>query len=112
MLYVLAGLCYHNCVLLYVPCTLCKKPRCIREYNCFSLLINRLWAQYLQPLKDKMTTTRDVSNIAKFNGQNLPTWKLGCWILFQQHGLVKIVTGEEKLPVEVPYAMRSTHSNR
>jgi hypothetical protein len=40
MLYVLAGLCCFNCVLLYVPCTLYKKPRCIREYNCFSLFIN------------------------------------------------------------------------
>ena len=52
MLYVLAGLCYHNCVLLYVPCTLCKKPRCIREYNCFSLLINNqfvLFAGWYEP---------------------------------------------------------------
>ncbi|EFX61180.1 hypothetical protein DAPPUDRAFT_340491 [Daphnia pulex] len=51
-----------------------------------------------------MTTMRDVSNIAKFNGQNLPTWKLGCWILFQQHNLVKLVIGEETLPVETKNA--------
>ncbi|XP_032780122.2 uncharacterized protein LOC116918511 [Daphnia magna] len=51
-----------------------------------------------------MTTMRNVSNIAKFNGQNLLTWKLGCWILFQQHDLVKLVTGEEILPVETKNA--------
>lgn len=65
-----------------------------------SLLINRLWAQYLQLFESKMTTMRDVSNIAKFIGQNLPTLKLGCWILFQQHNLVKLVIGEDPLPVE------------
>ena len=103
----LSQLCIAPCSLYFV-----QEASLYQRIQCFSLFFNRLWAQYLQPLKDKMTTTRDVSNIAKFNGQNLPTWKLGCWILFQQHGLVKIVTGEEKLPVEVPYAMRSTHSNR
>jgi hypothetical protein len=77
-----------------------EKPR---SHNTISLFLNRLWAQYLQLFENKMTTMRDVSNIAKFNGQNLPTWKLGCWILFQQQNLVKLVIGEETLPVEVHY---------
>ena len=86
----LLQLCVAQCPLYVI-----QEASHYQKYSCFSLFINRLWAQYLQPLKDKMTTTRDVSNIAKFNGQNLPTWKLGCWILFQQHDLVKLVTGEE-----------------
>ncbi|XP_059352859.1 uncharacterized protein LOC132088296 [Daphnia carinata] len=47
-----------------------------------------------------MNSMRDVNHIAKFNGQNFPLWKLGFWILLQQHELVKIVTGDETIPVE------------
>lgn len=54
-----------------------------------------------------MNSMRDVNHIAKFNGQNFPLWKLGFWILLQQHELVKIVTGEETIPVEVYYC--NTH---
>ena len=49
----------------------------------------------------KMNSMRDVNHIAKFNGQNFPLWKLGFWILLQQHDLVKVVTGEERVPTEV-----------
>jgi hypothetical protein len=55
---------------------------------------------------------RDVSNIAKFNGKNLPTWKSGSWVLFQQHDLVKLVAGEDTPSVEVLHTAYSTHSNR
>jgi len=64
---------------------------------------NRLWAQYLKPFNYKMNSMRDVNHIAKFNGQNFPLWKLGFWILLQQHELVNVVTGEEAIPVEVFY---------
>ena len=109
---------YANCIIHLQLCAIMyslyfhTRSLAIQELNIFPLFFNRLWAQYLQPLKDKMTTMRDVNNIAKFNGQNLPTWKLGCWILFQQHDLVKLVIGEETLPVEVLHTAYSTHSNR
>ena len=45
--------------------------------------------------------TRDVSHIAKFNGQNFALWKFGCWLLLEQHNLVKVVTGEDKMPAEI-----------
>jgi hypothetical protein len=48
-----------------------------------------------------MSTTRDVSHIVKFNGQNFPLWKFGFWILLEQHDLVKVVNGEETKPAEV-----------
>ncbi|EFX68992.1 hypothetical protein DAPPUDRAFT_329562 [Daphnia pulex] len=48
-----------------------------------------------------MNSMRDVNHIAKFNGQNFPLWKLGFWILLQQHELVKVVTGEEQVPTEI-----------
>ena len=48
-----------------------------------------------------MSTLREVSHIAKFNGQNFPLWKFGCWLLLEQHQLVKIVNGQERFPAEV-----------
>ncbi|EFX63412.1 hypothetical protein DAPPUDRAFT_335496 [Daphnia pulex] len=53
-----------------------------------------------------MSTLREVSHIAKFNGQNFPLWKFGCWLLLEQHQLVKIVNGQERLPVETLNADR------
>lgn len=46
-------------------------------------------------------TLREVNHIAKFNGSNFSLWKFGCWLLLKQHGLVDIVTGEERHPGEV-----------
>ena len=68
----------------------------------FFVSFNKLWAQYHQPPQYRMTTmTRDVSHIAKFNGQNFALWKFGCWLLLEQHNLVKSVTGEDEMPAEV-----------
>ncbi|EFX64403.1 hypothetical protein DAPPUDRAFT_334238, partial [Daphnia pulex] len=53
-----------------------------------------------------MSTLREVSHIAKFNGQNFPLWKFGCWLLLEQHQLVKIVNGQERLPAETLNADR------
>ena len=48
-----------------------------------------------------MNNTRDVGHIAKFNGNNFSLWKFGLWLLLKKDNLVKIVTGEEKIPTEV-----------
>ena len=59
------------------------------------------------------STLRDVSHIAKFNGQNFPIWKFGCWLLLEQHGLVPIVEGQERIPVQVEVlTTHNLHSNR
>lgn len=42
----------------------------------------------------------DVSHIAKFEGQNFSLLKFGCWLLLEQHNLIKVVTGEETIPPE------------
>ena len=42
-----------------------------------------------------------VSHITKFNGSNFPLWKLDLWVLLEEHGLIKIVTGDTKIPEEV-----------
>lgn len=47
-----------------------------------------------------MSTTRDVSQIVKLNGQNFTLWKFGFWILLERHELVNTVNGEEILPAE------------
>ena len=47
------------------------------------------------------STLREVSHIAKFDGANFPIWKLGLWVLLEQHNLIEIVTGELKIPDEV-----------
>ncbi|XP_046462670.1 uncharacterized protein LOC124208838 [Daphnia pulex] len=43
---------------------------------------------------------REVSHIAKFNGNNFSLWKFGCWLLLEQHNLVGIVNGDELYPAE------------
>ena len=54
---------------------------------------------------------RDVGHIAKFNGQNFSLWKFGCWLLLEQHNLVKVVNGEEPIPVEV-FLLLEMYANR
>ena len=51
--------------------------------------------------KMSSTTLREVSHIAKFDGTNFPVWKLGLWVLLEQHSLIDIVTGVSGLPPEV-----------
>jgi predicted PP-loop superfamily ATPase len=48
-----------------------------------------------------MSTLREVSHIANFNGQNFLLWKFGCWLLLEQHQLVKILNGQERFPAEI-----------
>ena len=45
-----------------------------------------------------MNTSKDVSHIAKFDGQNYSLWKLGLWVLLEQHNLIDIVTGDYPIP--------------
>lgn len=46
-----------------------------------------------------------ISHIAKYDGQNFSLWKLGLWVLLEEHNLIQIVTGEETLPDEVIVAI-------
>ena len=48
-----------------------------------------------------MNTHKDVAHIAKFNGQNYSLWKLGLWVLLEQHDLISVVTGDYVLPEKV-----------
>ena len=48
-----------------------------------------------------MSKLKDAAHIAKFDGSNFSLWKFGCWLLLEQHDLVKVVEGQELLPVEV-----------
>lgn len=60
------------------------------------------------------STSKDVSHITKFDGTNFPLWKLGCWLLMEQHDLIAVVDGSRPLPAEVTHVslnlMRYTHS--
>lgn len=51
------------------------------------------------------TTSREASHIAKYDGLNYSLWKLGLWVLLEEHNLIQIVTGEETLPEEVLVAI-------
>lgn len=53
-----------------------------------------------------MNTSKDVSHIAKFDGQNYSLWKLGLWVLLEQHGLIDIVTGDNTIPEMMENAER------
>lgn len=48
------------------------------------------------------STLREVSHIAKYDGQNFSLWKLGLWVLLEQHDLIRVVTGDEVIPEQVP----------
>ncbi|KZR98137.1 Uncharacterized protein APZ42_006578 [Daphnia magna] len=45
-----------------------------------------------------MNTSKYVSHVAKFDGQNYSLWKLGLWVLLEQHDLIDIVTGGYTIP--------------
>ena len=47
------------------------------------------------------STLREVSHIAKCNGNNFTLWKFGTWLLLEHYNLVGIVDGQEPYPVEV-----------
>ena len=67
------------------------------------LYSNRLWAQprATKP-KDKMNSAQnEFANVAEYDGQNFSLWKLGLWVLLEQHGLIEVVTGEEPIPPRV-----------
>ena len=48
-----------------------------------------------------MNYHKDVAHIAKFDGQNYSLWKLGLWVLLEQHDLINVVTGEDTIPETV-----------
>jgi hypothetical protein len=48
-----------------------------------------------------MSTHRETAHIAKYDGQNYSLWKLGLFVLFEQHNLTDLVTGEQLIPKEV-----------
>ena len=48
-----------------------------------------------------MSTHRETAHIAKYDGQNYSLWKLGLFVLFEQHNLTDLVTGEQPIPKEV-----------
>jgi hypothetical protein len=50
-----------------------------------------------------MSNSKDVTHIAKFDGQNYSLWKLGLWVLLEQHDLIKLVTGDEAIPATVKH---------
>jgi hypothetical protein len=50
-------------------------------------------------------TSSQTSHIAKYDGQNYSLWKLGLWVLLEEHNLIDIVTGEDTLPDEVLVAI-------
>ncbi|EFX64968.1 hypothetical protein DAPPUDRAFT_333648 [Daphnia pulex] len=45
-------------------------------------------------------TSSQTSHIAKYDGRNYSLWKLGLWVLLEEHNLIDIVTGEDTLPDE------------
>jgi hypothetical protein len=65
--------------------------------------INRLWAQYLIPVIDNIQDEFNArcQSYCQVQWSEFPLWELGFWILLQQHELVKVVTGEERVPTEV-----------
>jgi hypothetical protein len=45
--------------------------------------------------------SKDINHIVKFDGRNFPLWKLGCWLMLEQHNLIPVVDGSETIPNEV-----------
>ena len=43
---------------------------------------------------------RDVSHIAKYDEANFSLWKLGLFVLLEQHDLIDVTTGVDILPVQ------------
>ncbi|EFX63218.1 hypothetical protein DAPPUDRAFT_268851 [Daphnia pulex] len=42
----------------------------------------------------------EASNIAEYDGHNFSLWKLGLFVLLEEHGLIDVVTGDELIPEE------------
>jgi hypothetical protein len=40
----------------------------------------------------------EASNIAEYDGHNFSFWKLGLFVLLEEHGLIDVVTGDELIP--------------
>lgn len=66
---------------------------------------------YLTKLYKMSSTLREVSHIAKFDGTNFPLWKLGLWVLLEQHNLIELVTGTSKIPSETRAADNNQVTN-
>jgi hypothetical protein len=49
----------------------------------------------------EISIPKDINHIVKFDGSNVPLWKLGCWLMLEQHNLIPIVDGSETIPNEV-----------
>ncbi|KZS02048.1 Uncharacterized protein APZ42_001066, partial [Daphnia magna] len=45
-----------------------------------------------------MSNSKETAHIATYDGINFSVWKLGLWVLLEQHNLFGIVQGEELLP--------------
>ncbi|KAI9554976.1 hypothetical protein GHT06_020265 [Daphnia sinensis] len=45
-----------------------------------------------------MSSSKETAHIAPYDGINFSLWKLGLWVLLEQHDLIGIVQGEELLP--------------
>lgn len=43
----------------------------------------------------------EASNIAEYDGHNFSLWKLGLFVLLEEHELIDVVTGDELIPEEV-----------
>ncbi|EFX62946.1 hypothetical protein DAPPUDRAFT_336172, partial [Daphnia pulex] len=45
-----------------------------------------------------MSSSKETAHIAPYDGINFSLWKLGLWVLLEQHDLIGIVQGEELQP--------------
>lgn len=45
-----------------------------------------------------MSHSKETAHIATYDGITFSLWKLGLWVLLEQHGLIDIVQGEELSP--------------
>lgn len=56
-----------------------------------------------------MSSSKETAHIASYDGINFSLWKLGLWVLLEQHDLIGIVQGEELLP-DVVYKSKNSLS--
>jgi hypothetical protein len=45
-----------------------------------------------------MSSSKETAHIAPYDGINFSLWKLGLWVLLEQHELIGLVQGEELQP--------------
>lgn len=48
--------------------------------------------------ENNMSSSKETAHIAPYDGINFSLWKLGLWVLLEQHDLIGIVQGEELQP--------------